>query len=332
MTRARRESRRSTRRGSTDRASEKRDTDRQWAAESGGPPRGKGSIIGPAGLAVVIAVVLSGVGLGAVAFRPHDGGAVSASTRLVPTATASVARTPSASSLSPFVGSPVEKWAIGSAGLIVPAARQIGSYTPDQTSNALRKTRAFVRAANLAPTVVYGGDLGPVTKMLDPASVAALEKAGRKPTAKNNMLVRVTRFDPRLLKAQSHVVKVSGAMRARTEKGRLAVDFDYAFVYALKDTRTAASRLVSVRRSGTLLFSPAHPHSPRVGQAFWSTGSYLNSGGVCAGKVETTYLRVVFDEATAGAARPKPAHTINPLDVAHAVPDGVSCYHDSSGL
>jgi hypothetical protein len=255
-----------------------------------------------------------------------------------PATEASVSPSPTAK-VSPFAGSPVEKWAEGSAGLVLPAAHRLEPFTQAQETDAFEKTRKFLRAAALKPSVVFGGRLGPVTKTINSNSGAFLLKRLRNATGKHNALSWVTRFDRRLVRSESHVIKVNGSMHARSHAGFLAVDYDYAFVYALADTRSDAAQLVSIRRIGTVLFEAPRGDFRRVDQPALSRGSYLDSASLCHEKDPKDFLPVAFEDATVddssslpADATPEPTTAINPLDVRRPLPSMVGCYTDTSGL
>jgi hypothetical protein len=209
-----------------------------WQARSSGP-RGPVEHLGSVPTwFIAIAVILAIVGLTSTAdvWWPGSTAAGSHSTTasvqpvVVPPMYATAAPTagssliPSAvAKVSPFAGSPVEKWADGLVGLVLPAAHRVGSYTSSQTADALAKSRDFVRAANLDDRVLYHGSFEPVDKTLDADSVAGLLSASRSLTPTNSPLWWVSRFDPRRVEPESAVVKVNGALHARAQGRFLAV-------------------------------------------------------------------------------------------------------------
>jgi hypothetical protein len=246
-----------------------------------------------------------------------------------PTASPSPAPT---TTIASFVGSPVEAWADGAAGLVAPIARPLPPFSRSQEADAFQRTVAYLRAAALDPRVVFGGQLTPIAKTLGAYSYASLLKASKTPTADDSALHWVTRFDGRLIRSESHVIKVNGSMHARTHANVLSVDYDYAFVYDLAEVRTGAIQLVSVRRTGTLVYLPALGNHRDVREAILGRGGYIDSGKPCHMENRTGFLPVVFDRRKAADPAAEPTTTLNPLDVRRPVPSTVGCFTDTSGL
>jgi hypothetical protein len=131
----------------------------------------------------------------------------------------------------PFRGTPAAFWPDGEAGLVVPDAAAIGTFTRDDVADAYSRARAAVVAARLDRRVLEGRDLEPLLTLFAPD-----DQAGMRPLFEGDQhdeagLV-ATRIAPgtALLPVEP---KVSGRMTVEAKSaGELVVHTDYVFAYA----------------------------------------------------------------------------------------------------
>jgi len=131
----------------------------------------------------------------------------------------------------PFRGTPAESWADGEAGLVVPKAAAVGTFTEEQVASAYDRARAAVVAARVDRRVLEGRDLEPLLGLFavdDQAGLRPLFAGGRDDEAG----LVATRIAPgtKLLPVEP---KVDGGMTIEARNaGELVVHTDYVFAYA----------------------------------------------------------------------------------------------------
>ncbi|MFE2752832.1 hypothetical protein ACFXGA_12635 [Actinosynnema sp. NPDC059335] len=131
----------------------------------------------------------------------------------------------------PFAGTPVEGWADGEAGVVVPRAEAFGEFTADQVAAAYERVRWAVVTSRLDRRVVEGHDVEPFLGLLAPDLQDHMRPLfdGRHDVEAGLVVTRVAREWPLLPVAP----KVSGSMRAEAGKaGELVVHTNYAIAYA----------------------------------------------------------------------------------------------------
>jgi len=230
---------------------------------------------------------------------------------------------PRARSGDAFAGSKVARWPVGAAGVKAPAATAVGAFSAAQVDDAYRRTAAFVRAALLDKSVLYGGATAPVYRTLGPTAAS---------TWRTDPARLMTRFDPRFVKPASAVVRVNGRMTAAPGKeGMLQVNVTYVAVYALRPVHGGDTELVAVRRIATLDFARAGV--ARVGTPWVSWAGYTSDHSRCVDKDPFPgYVAVFFDSAgpTAAPDQGDAKEDVDILDPTATEPDG--CFNDTSGL
>lgn len=131
----------------------------------------------------------------------------------------------------PFAGTPVEGWADGEAGVVVPRAEAFGEFTADRVAAAYERVRWAVVTSRLDRRVVEGHDVEPFLGLLAPDLQDHMRPLfdGRHDVEAGLVVTRVAREWPLLPVAP----KVSGSMRAEAGKaGELVVHTNYAVAYA----------------------------------------------------------------------------------------------------
>jgi hypothetical protein len=218
----------------------------------------------------------------------------------------------------PFARTRVVGWGTGAAGIKVPAAKPVGSFTAAQVGHAYARTATYLRAALLDPHVLYADALAPVEATLRPDTVRSRHDD---PTSIAN------RF-PHSVVSASPTIRVTGVMKAKVgADGRLQVTFTYIGAYAVRPAKGGDVELVAVRRTGTLEYlvrDPAHVGLPWVYQ-----DGTTNDHSVCGSKwPDKAHLEVVLgpqvSEPPAAPTTPLPDFDL--LDP--NAPEPTSCFNE----
>lgn len=164
----------------------------------------------------------------------------------------------------PFAGSPALAWADGEAGVVLPAARAVGSASQERVSKALQLTRELLVGANLDPKTLRGERPAAALAVLDPKQPGLLDDIDaflRSPDRTHDPLTLFSRFDPNEARVVGDVVKTRGRMTYKKARyDGVTVHADYTFVYPVRPaegppevTRTIVRRVVDLE-----LPDPAH--------------------------------------------------------------------------
>ena len=242
-----------------------------------------------------IVILAGGAGL---AWHQYSGKPAS-SANGTPTATASASSAPASASSAPggeiitlspdagpppdpFADTPADHWADGAAGITVPAAKPVGSYTSAQVTAAYATTRKILIAQNLDPATLRGGKPAAFESLLSLEQrnefVRDLDKAGvAKDGSPLSTRAMVASFAPGSTDLVGTVIKVHGTMSARskTDNGTkvLDVDVNYRFVYVVEPHGRPQDwmRVVGQVYGDVEFFStqdPAEPLQPWIASAF----------------------------------------------------------------
>jgi hypothetical protein len=141
----------------------------------------------------------------------------------------------------PFAGTSAAAWADGAAGVVVPEARQVGTFPADQVEAAYQRVREAVVAARLDRRVVQQHDLEPFFGLFAPDLRDSLRVLfdGRNDGEAALVVTRVAEGS-RLAEAEP---KVRGEMAAEVgPDGELVVRTDFTFAYAFTPDRPEAVR------------------------------------------------------------------------------------------
>jgi hypothetical protein len=159
----------------------------------------------------------------------------------------------------PFAGTQADRWADGAAGITVPAAASIGSYTVGQVAAAYATTRKLLIAQNLDRATLLGGSPAAFAHLLITQQrnyfTAGLGKTGlHKDGSAISTRIMVTSFAPGTTALIGNVIKVRGTMTSResTAQGRAVLDIDvsYHFVYAVEPPYAPADWMRVVMQIG----------------------------------------------------------------------------------
>ncbi|MER5980453.1 hypothetical protein ABT142_28665 [Streptomyces sp. NPDC001857] len=217
----------------------------------------------------------------------------------------------------PFAGSPALRWADGEAGIVLPQATAVGTWSKAQVEQALRQTRKLLVDANLDPVTLRGGRPETALDVIDPQQKdlhTRLNTALSRPDEEHDPLLMFSRFDPRELRLAGDVVKTRGRMTfAAGKDASVAVHADYTFVYPLTRAgkgATEVSRVIVRRVLDVQLPDPAK-YLATPGKI--SVRSYHQDIGNSACDVHDGYMHPYF--ATGGPTGAAPSGpTVDPYD------------------
>ncbi|MCK8680240.1 hypothetical protein [Streptomyces lichenis] len=225
----------------------------------------------------------------------------------------------------PFKGSPAARWASGTEGITVPAAKATGWMDQAEVARALSRTRDFLAAANLDPAVLRGERPQTAITLINPhqsdvrKTLAAAFPApgGKPPGAEDDPLLLFSRFDTRAVRLVGDDIRTRGRLSYEKGKdGALEVTADVTFVYPV--TRAAADGEEEVVRTivrRELVLSWDDPERVETEPGTFSLLSYavdITNGG-CGRDTDTGLLRPEFAaERSASADDGTPA--VDPYD------------------
>ncbi|WP_323371922.1 hypothetical protein [Streptomyces katsurahamanus] len=135
----------------------------------------------------------------------------------------------------PFRGSPAARWASGTVGITVPAAKATGWMSTAQVERALNRTRDFLAASSLDQGVLRGERPERAIALINPRQQDVkdfLSTAFRAPDEENNPLMLFSRFDDARVRLVGDEVRTRGRITYREgERGALQVAADVTYVY-----------------------------------------------------------------------------------------------------
>ncbi|MFJ9123325.1 hypothetical protein ACIRJS_04480 [Streptomyces sp. NPDC102340] len=150
----------------------------------------------------------------------------------------------------PFKGSPAARWASGTAGITVPAARATGWMSKAQVARTLERSRDFLAASSLDPGVLRGEHPAEAIALINlhqPKERAFLDRSLSAPSEKYNPLVLFSRFDAMRVELVGDVVKTRGRITYRAgDKGALEVTTDVTYVYPVMSAEADDDRVTRV--------------------------------------------------------------------------------------
>jgi hypothetical protein len=273
-------------------------------------------------IAVVVIAGLAAAGIELPKLALHKTPAATHRTQATPasrpTTAAGASFLPSPTVAAPFLGTPAQSYADGAAGIVVPPAQPVRSYSAAQVAAAYRTTRKLLIAANLNGPTLGGGTPHAFARLLVSQQrtqfLAGLDKTGY--NAKGGL--RSTRtwviaFAPGT-ELVGTVIKVHGTMQASTysDGGNavLRIQVNYLFVYAVMESGVPSSLMrIVVHDEGPVSFAtwddPGGPLEP-----WWQM---VNT--VAGIKCDATdgYVHPQFPVSAPGKVRPT-GSPVNPYD------------------
>lgn len=207
----------------------------------------------------------------------------------------------------PFAGSPALRWADGEAGVVLPAAKAVGSASKERVAQALELTRKLLVGANLDPRTLRGESPTDALSVLDPKQpdlLGHLNASLRTPDKVHDPVLLFSRFDPDEVRLVGDVVKTRGHMTfSKGEFAGVAVHADYTFVYPVSraDGSTEVTRTVVRRVLDVELSDPAH-YDVTPGRLLLRTYDQELANSAC--EVYDGFLHPQFDTAEPTGAEP----------------------------
>lgn len=332
-----------------------KDAKAYWDQQTGrSSKKGGGKAAAAVGVLVVAAVAVAALKVGPFAPSTPTADAASASptpsvsTTSPASARSSASASPSTSAtgaapvssgvdrtiVSGFATTPARTWKVGAAGIVAPAARQVGIFRPAQVREAYAVTAAYLRAAMLDPRVLYKGDLKPVLATFGPVTRAFLKKqvaAGAVSPADGIGWDQVAnRFHPGDWRAAPEI-RIKGRMRAIAQDSSLQITFVYVAAYWVVHGRDSAAQTITIRREGAITFYGKG--SGHAGEPYYGGSSYTSSASVCGASWPYRNYVVAWTNRhqVPGASAAAPSSTWDPTDV-DAQPAAPGCFHDASGF
>jgi hypothetical protein len=273
-------------------------------------------------IAVVVigGLIAAGIELPKLALHKAPSGAPSApatpSSR--PTTAAGVSSLPSPTVAAPFLGTPAQSYPDGAAGIVIPPAHQVGSYSAAQVEAAYQTTRRLLIAASLNTRALGGDTPNAFARLLIPRQrtqfLVGLDKTGLNAKGgERSTRTWVIAFAPGT-ELVGTVIKVHGTMQASTYSSDgsplLRIEVNYLFVYAVMEPGVPSSlmRLV-VHDEGPVSFGtfddPGGPLEP-----WWQMVNTI--AGIKCGATDG-YIHPQFPVSGPGKKRPT-GSPVNPYD------------------
>jgi hypothetical protein len=244
-------------------------------------------------VAVIACLAGAGIGIsklglaktpGASDTKPVTNGATPSSSP-TPSGSAAAASLPTPTLADPFLGTPAQSYANGAAGIVIPLAQPVGSYSAAEVAAAYRKTKKLLVAANLNGPTLAGGAPDAFASLLIAQErsyfVAHLDKIGLDSQGyQKSSRAWIVSFAPGTTQLVGNVIKVHGTMAAMVAKNGstaiLRVHADYLFVYAVEQPGQAASLMRVVARDEVNVDFAQWDDPGGPLEAYWSS----TSGGV----------------------------------------------------
>jgi hypothetical protein len=217
----------------------------------------------------------------------------------------------------PFAGAPADHWADGAAGIVLPFAKPVGSFTAAQVKLAYEWTRKMLIAAELDKRTLDGGTPTAFANLLDNSDRKwFLDGLNAKGTDKNgtplSTRAEVVSFAPGSVQMVTNVIKVHGTMSATagTYKGAkvLNIHVDYLFTYAVEPPHHPEQWMRLVSNAGWLLqFGNWQGDTTTFEPSYNITGADGISGNSCGntdGFVHPYWPSAVHQPSDSGSGAP----------------------------
>jgi hypothetical protein len=239
------------------------------------------------------------------------------------------ASAPAGPPADPFTGSPADRYANGQAGIAVPAAYAVGSYSAAEVQAAYAEARKLLIASNLDPQTLNGGSPDGLANLLTAQQrtffVSRLNKIGAdKQGYPLSTRGWVTSFAPGAMQFVGNTIKVHGTMSAAVaqDNGRdvLRVHADYLFVYAVEPPHEPADWMRIVDRNyGNVDFATWDDPGGQLEP--WLNWRSSRAGARCG--INDGFVHPNFPSGPPGKVKPSGA-PINPYNQA-AKPEHKAC-------
>lgn len=226
---------------------------------------------------------------------------------------------PSPTVAAPFRGTPAQSYADGAAGIVIPAAQPVGSYSAAQVAIAYQTTKQLLVAANLNQPTLAGGSPEAFASLLIPTQrtffLTNLDKTGvSSPGEVTSTRGWVTSFAAGTRLA-GKVIKVDGTMSAAIGSDRgsplLLIHANYLFVYPVtwRGQPSTLTRIVDHEIIEIEFGTYTDPGG--VLQPWWVPVGGGAAGAQCG--VTDGFVHPVFPGRSPGKVAPK-GKVLNPYD------------------
>jgi hypothetical protein len=229
----------------------------------------------------------------------------------------SLAATPTLA--APFLGTPAQSYANGAAGIMIPPAAPVATFTAAQVEAAYQTTKAMLVAANLnGPTLAGGAPdafAGLLMREQRAQFVAGLDHIGRNSAGvQNSTRAWITSFAPGTTQLDGNVIKVHGTLQAATGDDDgfrvLRIEANYLFVYAVMQPGVPSSLMrIVVHDLGSVDFATFDDPGGTL-EPVWQMAS-STAGGRC--DVADGFVHPEFPAGPPDKVKPKGA-PVNPYD------------------
>ena len=227
---------------------------------------------------------------------------------------------PSPTMAAPFRGTPAQSYADGAAGILIPAAHPVGTYSAAQVAAAYQTTKQLLVAANLNQPTLAGGPPEAFASLLIPPQRTFFQTNLDKNGVNSQGQVTSTRGWVTSFAAGTRlagkVIKVYGTLSATTgsDKGApiLLVHANYLFVYAVtwQGQPSTLTRIVDHYIVDVEFGTYTDAGGPL--QPWWQPTGGGDAGAQCG--FSDGYIHPQFPGRSPGKVVPK-GRTINPYDL-----------------
>ena len=318
-------------------------TEMYWAEQTGRSTRSSGR--SSAVLGVTAVVVAGGVVATAVLhlgpFASSASAPAASSSRPSTTATSAPTVTPTPSTIDDtdsgvvpvFGDTPARGWQSGAAAIVMPRGKQVGIFRPAQVADALKKSKAYLVAATIDPSVVFRGKLTPVFATLGSSSVTWLKQVYSHKSKPSTWILLANRFRPGDWRAAAEVRLRGKTVMSQNWGDSLEIYLVWVAAYWVVPAHGGAPHTIAVRREIALRFAgqgPSHVGPAEIGELY----SASTTDAVCgAAWPYPDYLEAYVDRSAAPVLSPSPATTTwDPTDPDAPPVDGPGCFTDTSGF
>lgn len=218
----------------------------------------------------------------------------------------------------PFAGSPAERYSDGAAGIVLPKARAVGSFSKAEVERVLQQSKQFLVDANLDRVTLRGGRPAAALKAIDPTQkdlLGDLNASLRKPDTKHDPLLMFSRFDPAEVRLTGNVIKTRGRMTFEAGKSHtVVVHADYTFVYPLVHADKGATEVARTIVRRVLDIELYDPAKYQVTPGKFNVSRYDSTFGNSDCDVNDGYFHPHFNSDTATTGADPTGPTIDPYD------------------
>ncbi|WP_236242862.1 hypothetical protein [Streptomyces sp. CC228A] len=230
----------------------------------------------------------------------------------------------------PFRGSPALRWADGAAGIEVPEAKAVGSFSPKQVAHALAAVKELLVEANITPATLRGEHPKAALDLLDPLQKdgrGLMEGGLRKPTKDADPVMLFSRFDPTETRVLRDLVKTRG--RITYEKGEsdgeLLIRADFSFVYPVVKVKTGEREVDRsvIRRELTFALYDPEEYETTPGKLFMVEWA-MSSGNDDCNRAPDGFLHPTFPSdriARPDASAAPSGEAVDPYDRSKSLDD-----------